>query len=141
MNCYGCERNLTAYIDDELTSDTRLEMEGHLEACERCRRDYETHLAAWEAATLLRAEPPPAGLYDAIESGFRPHRPSVTVEELSLIVRGLAGEVRELSQAVQALRQSLALPAPAPETRRPSRTRDRLHELRILSEERLSGNQ
>jgi anti-sigma factor RsiW len=141
MTCFSCERNLTAYIDDELTSETRLEVEGHLEACERCRRDYETHLAAWEAAGLLRAEKPPEGMYDGIESEFRQQRHSVTVEDLSLIVRGLAGEVRELSQAIQALRQNPASPTPVREARRPARTRDRLRELRILSEERLSGNQ
>jgi len=118
MTCFTCERNLSAYIDDELTPDTRLEVESHLDACERCRRDYETHLAAWEATGLLRAGTPPDGLYEKIEPEVRRQRPSTTVEDTARIVRGLAGEVRELRQAVEDLRQAL-------ERARPTASRDR----------------
>ncbi len=107
MNCFACERNLSAYIDDELSSEVRLEVEGHLEACERCRKDYETHLAAWEAAGDLRAEAAPEGLWQAIESELQQKGADTTLEDLALIVRGLAGEVRDLKQALESLRQDL----------------------------------
>lgn len=108
MTCFTCERNLSAYIDDGLTADTRLEVEAHLEACERCRRDYETHLATWEAAGLLRAGDTPDGLWERIESELRKQRPATTMEDLTLIVRGLTSEVRDLRQAVEDLRQDIA---------------------------------
>ena len=107
MTCFTCERNLSAYIDDELTANARLEVASHLEMCERCRKDYETHLAAWEAAGLVRSGNATAGLWDRIESDFRKQRPDTTVEDLALIVRELTGEVRELRQTVEDLRQDL----------------------------------
>lgn len=107
MTCFTCERNLSAYIDDELTPDTRLEVEAHLDACERCRRDYETHLAAWEAAGLLRSGSAPDNLWEKIDPELRKQRPATTMEDLTLTVRGLAGEVRDLRKAIEALRQEL----------------------------------
>ena len=107
MNCFACERNLSAYIDDELTPEMRLEIESHLDGCETCRKDYETHLAAWEAEGNLRAEAAPEGLWRAVESEVQRKGSGATTEDLALIVRGLAGEVRDLRQAVEALRQGL----------------------------------
>ena len=107
MTCFTCERNLSAYIDDELTANARLEVASHLEMCERCRKDYETHLAAWEAAGLVRSGNAPDGLWDRIESDVRKQPPATTVEDLALIVRELAGEIRELRQTVEGLRQDL----------------------------------
>ena len=48
MNCFACERNLSAYLDDELPMDERLEIEAHLDACERCRAEFESHQGTWE---------------------------------------------------------------------------------------------
>ena len=107
MNCFACERNLTACIDDELTPEVRREVEAHLDACDRCREDYETQLATWEAAGNLRSEPAPDGLWRAVESELQPQGGSPTTEDLALIIRGLAGEIRDLKQAVEALRQDL----------------------------------
>ncbi len=107
MTCFACERNLSAYIDDELTADARIEVESHLETCERCRKDYETHLATRDAASLLRSGSAPDDLYERIESEVHKQRPSTPVEDLSLIVRELTGEVRELRQTVEDLRQDL----------------------------------
>ncbi|OGG54331.1 MAG: hypothetical protein A3F84_09215 [Candidatus Handelsmanbacteria bacterium RIFCSPLOWO2_12_FULL_64_10] len=133
MTCFTCERNLSAYIDDELTADTRLEVEAHLEACERCRRDYETHVAAWEVSGLLRAGATPDGLWEKIEPELRKQRPATTMEDLTLIVRGLAGEVRELRQAVEDLRQGLESARPSEE-----RTAPRTRGIRLWSVEQIA---
>ena len=105
MNCFACERNLSAYLDDELTPDVRREVEAHLDTCETCRKDYETHLAAWEAAGHLRSEAAPEGLRKAVEAELQQGK-STTTEDLALIVRGLASEIRDLKGVVEALRQN-----------------------------------
>ena len=117
MNCFTCDRNLSAYIDDELAPEQRLDLESHLEDCERCRKEYETHMTSWEAAEDLRSEDAPEGLWQGIEAELQQKGPDTTLEDLALIVRGLAGEVRELRQAVGELRRDLEAPAqPQPET-------------------------
>lgn len=107
MNCFSCERNLSAYIDDELTHDARLEVEAHLDTCEACRKNYETHLAAWEAAGRVRAEGAPEGLWRDIESELQQKGAATTTEDLALIVRGLAEEVRDLKGIMESLRRDL----------------------------------
>ena len=97
------ERNLSAYIDDELTPETRREMETYMDANEEARKDYETHLAAWEAAGYIRAEPASDAIWRTVESSLNQH--NTTTENLALIVRGLASEVRDLKAAVENLRQ------------------------------------
>ena len=131
MNCFTCERNLSAYIDDELTQEMRLEIEAHLAACETCCKDYETHLTAWEAAGRLRAEAAPEGLWRAVESEIQQKSSGATTEDLALIVRGLAGEVRDLRQAVESLRQDLE--SDLSEEREGDRER-RFQRLRVWSE-------
>lgn len=37
MNCKGLIREISAYLDGELGSDTLAEIEGHLERCKDCR--------------------------------------------------------------------------------------------------------
>ena len=110
MNCFTCERNLTAYIDDELQNDVRLEVETHLDTCDRCREDYEGQLAAWEAAGNVRTESAPDRLWQAVESELQTKGPDTTLEDLALIVRGLASEVRDLRQAMEGLRQDIEYP-------------------------------
>ena len=50
MNFSEFERHLSAYIDDELTAEMRLEMEAFMDADETARAEFENHLSAWEAA-------------------------------------------------------------------------------------------
>ena len=133
MNCFTCERNLTAYIDDELQNDTRLEVEAHLDTCDRCREEYETQLASWEAAGNLRSEPAPDDLWKDIEAELHQKAPDTTLEDLALIVRGLAGEVRDLRRTVDSLRQDLETQPAGNQENDTDRTR-RYHQLRVWSE-------
>lgn len=108
MNCAACERHLSAYIDDELTNDARLEIEAHLDECEGCRREFESHQAAWEAAQLARPGRTPEGLWDAVAAGLEQDTGGgASLEDLALMLRGLAGEVQDLRREVGALRRAL----------------------------------
>jgi len=107
MNCFACENSLSAYIDDELTPEQRREVELHLDGCEQCRAEYETHLAAWELAGDMRTEAAPEGLWNTIEAELQEQGRQATTEDLALIVRGLASEVRDLKHVVEDLRRSM----------------------------------
>ena len=108
MNCFTCEKNLSAYIDDEITADVRREIEAHLDECETCRGEYETHLSAWEMAGDMRTEAAPDDLWQAVESELQTQVGGGTsTEELALIVRGLASEIRDLKHMVDGLRQDM----------------------------------
>ena len=107
MNCAACERNLSAYLDDELTTDTRLDMEAHLDGCESCRSEFQAHEATWEAAGLVQAGPAPEGLWDAIAAELEPEGGATSLEDVALMVRGLAGELQDLRRTVDALRADL----------------------------------
>ncbi len=133
MNCSTCERILSAYIDDELTNEARLEVEAHFDTCERCRKDYESHLLAWEAAGGLRTGSAPEGLWRAVESEVQQKGTATTTEELALVVRGLAGEVRDLKQAVESLRADLESELTEAQEGDSERVR-RFHQLRVWSE-------
>ncbi len=93
-----------------------------------------TQLAAWEVATELSPDPPPDGLWDAIDSQLQQETSRTTLEDLTLIVRGLAGEVRDLRASVESLRADLRSEAveegPAP--------RDPLHPRLSVWEEAVS---
>jgi hypothetical protein len=119
MECFSCERNLSAYIDDELTNETRVEIDSHLASCDACRKEYETHLAAWETAQRIPGESAPDGLWSAIESQIETRSAGTSTEDLALIVRGLAEEVRDLKHTVQMLRRDLEIvQRPEPEEER-----------------------
>lgn len=108
MNCFTCENNLSAYIDDELTTDVRREMEAHLDVCEICRKEYESLLSTWELAGEMRTETAPDGLWQAVTSELEQKvQNNTTTEDLALIVRGLASEVRDLKQVVEGMRRDL----------------------------------
>lgn len=119
MDCFDCERNISAYIDDELSREARIEVETHLGTCDACREKYETHLAAWEATQRLPPAAAPDGLWQAIESQIETKAAHTTTDDLALIVRGLAEEVRDLKHTVQMLRQDMeVVQRPEPEEER-----------------------
>jgi anti-sigma factor ChrR (cupin superfamily) len=108
MNCAACERHLSAYIDDELTSEQRLELESHLDACDSCRAEFETHQAAWDAARSARPGAAPEGLWDAISAELDQTADGGTsLNELGLMLRGLASEVRDLRLEMADLRRAM----------------------------------
>lgn len=107
MNCFTCERHLSAYIDDELPPQSRRELETHLDECPRCRAEFEAHQIAWEAAHQLRAEAAPEGLWEAISSHLEKPVESTRLEDLALMLRGLAAQVQDLQRSVGELRQDL----------------------------------
>jgi len=107
MNCFACGNNLSAYVDDELTPEQRREVESHLDGCETCRAEYETHLAAWELAGDMRTEAAPDDLWKAVEAELHQQGLQTTPEDLALIVRGLAGEVRDLKHVIEGLRRNM----------------------------------
>lgn len=117
MNCFQCERNLSAYLDDELPTDERLGVEGHLDGCETCRAEFESHQQAWEAAHQVAAEAAPDGLWQGIESQLHSEGPQAGLEDLTLMVKGLAADVQDLRRTVDGLRHLLEQTAwPDPES-------------------------
>ena len=123
MNCPTCERNLSAYIDDELTTDVRLEIAAHLDECATCHREFEAHQAAWEAAGLAPAGQAPEELWQAVEAELQPREEggATTLEDLALMLRGLAGEMRDLRHTVDGLRREIEQ-GNGPRSARPTRT-------------------
>lgn len=102
-------KKLSAYCNDELTADVRLDVELHLESCARCKREYEEiKLGVALARTLPQADAP-EGMWEEIKarkgevekgrkgdfltpSLLRPFSPSVLVAcaVVLLIVIGVA---------------------------------------------------
>lgn len=107
MNCFTCERNLSAYLDDELAMDERLEVEAHLDECEACRGEFELHQKAWEAAGAATAGAAPDGLWQGVERELEADGSSTSLEEVALMVKGLASEIQDLRRAVDGLRRQL----------------------------------
>ena len=111
MNCFACERNLSAYLDDELSNEERREIEGHLEQCDRCRVEFDTHQLTWEIAGGLQAGLAPDGLWRGIEQQMQTARqstsPNSSLDELALMIKGLATEVQEMRRTVDALRDKV----------------------------------
>ena len=111
MNCFTCEQNITAYIDDELSHDHRREVESHLAECERCRQDYESQMTTWEMASNVDAEEAPGDLWSRIEAQLPKRDSGTSVEDLALIVKGLASEVRELRRTIEEMRNRSVAPS------------------------------
>jgi hypothetical protein len=105
MNCFQCERSLSAYLDDELPMDERLEVETHVDGCGSCRSEFDSQQAAWEAAQQSLVEAAPDGLWRDIEDRLREQGRGTGVEDLTLIVKGLAGEVGDLRRTVEDLQR------------------------------------
>ena len=107
MNCIACERNLSAYIDDQLDGGTRRQMEGHLDGCDACRAEYESHLAVCEAVGESDGEGAPADLWSAVEGRLGQTGQPTGIEDLALMLRGLAGQVQELQRSVDDMRRQM----------------------------------
>lgn len=108
MNCFTCEKNISAYIDDELPQDHRIEIEKHLGECDACRDEYESQLATWETVSDVGSPPAPDNLWRGIETELeQTGHTGTTIDDLALIVRGLADEVRQLRLEVQGLQREV----------------------------------
>lgn len=108
MNWSEFERNLSAYIDDELTAEARLEMEAFIDDNEEARGELESHLAAWETAQSAQSGGAPDGLWEGIEAGLPVGSSEGTsLDDLALMIRGLAGEVQDLKREMQGLRREV----------------------------------
>ena len=107
MNCFGCERNLSSYLDDELSVEERLEIEAHLEDCEGCRAEFEAHQSAWEVAGGLQAGAAPDGLWRGVEANLEEEGSSGSLEDLALMIKGLASEIQDLRRSVDGLRRQV----------------------------------
>ena len=107
MNCFSCERNLSAYIDDELDTEARLALETHLDECTACRTEYERHQAAWETVGLSTVGGAPESLWQAVETELGQGQNTTSIEDLALMLRGLAGQVQDLQQSLEGLRRQI----------------------------------
>ena len=67
MNAHWTER-LSEYLDGDLSPAERETCEAHLDACADCARLLEELKSVVAEAGALPLVPPPAGLWDAIES-------------------------------------------------------------------------
>lgn len=86
----------------------RRDIEAHLDTCETCHKEYEALLSTWELAGDMRTEAAPDGLWQAVEAELQQKgHNNTTTEDLALIVRGLASEIRDLKQTVEAMRQDV----------------------------------
>ena len=106
MNCPACQRHLTAYIDDEVSAELRHEIETHLDGCQECRGEFETHQTALEAASSIGTGSPRRDLWQGIADQLEPG--GTTVEDMALMIRGLARQVESLEQTVNGLRRDLS---------------------------------
>ena len=61
-------------------------------------------MTAWEMASSVETEETPGDLWSRIEAQLPRRESETSVEDLALIVKGLASEVRELRQTVEDLR-------------------------------------
>ena len=88
--------------------DERIELEGHLDGCEACRSEFESHQMAWEVAHQVRAEAAPEGLWEGVADALADNVTSKTgVEDLALMVKGLAADIQQLQRTVDGLRRDL----------------------------------
>lgn len=107
MNCTACERNLSAYIDDQLDGEIRRQLEEHFDACPTCRAEYESHLAVWEAVGSADHPGASGDLWSAVEGQLGQTGQATGIEDLALMLRGLAGQVQELQRSVDEMRRQM----------------------------------
>ena len=88
MNCEGIREDLGAYLDDELDSARRSELDGHLASCEACTVELERLRKLSRLVGDVPRAAAPAGLAARIVSAAREPRPRVL--RLSRWTGGLA---------------------------------------------------
>lgn len=79
-NCRDIQWDLSAYLDGELTSPQRIEVETHLASCARCQQELsEMKRLLTDVVTLPKLQPPPRFLADVrrkIARGDEPEAPT-----------------------------------------------------------------
>jgi len=80
-DCSLCKRNLSAYMDKELSPWLMAAVEAHLAICPDCRAEFDSLCAAMKTLTILKAPEPRRGLDAAVlsriaqeEKNSLPHR-------------------------------------------------------------------
>lgn len=64
MNCHDCTENLDLYIDDELDSSLRAQIEEHVNQCSQCNEMVSREHALRDALRSLPVPMPEAGFFD-----------------------------------------------------------------------------
>ncbi len=78
-NCREIQRELSAYLDGELTPSLRAEVETHLASCTQCQRELlEMKTLATGVAALPNLEPPPRFLAEVRRKIVRDGKPEPT---------------------------------------------------------------
>ena len=73
---------LAAYLDDELASQQRQEIEAHLAQCQRCQKELDTLKRAQESlrtifkSSAAKVDPPPEA-WQHLQPGLESYRPSL----------------------------------------------------------------
>ena len=62
--CEALQALLSGYVDDELTSEERARVDGHLESCTGCRSELQAMRVMAEATSQLSVKPPPEEVWD-----------------------------------------------------------------------------
>lgn len=66
MNCQWVKQNLSAYIDNELSSEHREIVDAHLSLCTRCKAEFDNLLTTWETLSLWEDRQPSVHLKDNV---------------------------------------------------------------------------
>ena len=66
MNCQWVQQNLSAYIDNELSSTHKELIESHLSQCALCKSEFNRLSKAWDALSLWEDTHPPVHLQKSI---------------------------------------------------------------------------
>jgi len=90
MDCKFTERNLSEYLEGELTAQQVLELEGHLNACEPCRRHLNKYQRLLSACRALPDYEARQELWSRIKP--RIHEPDKKTVALPI---GLLGQARD----------------------------------------------
>ena len=89
-------------------AEARLEMEAFIDDNEQARGELESHLAAWETAQSAQSGGASDGLWEGIEAGLQvDSSESTSLDDLALMIRGLAGEVEDFKREMQGLRREV----------------------------------
>lgn len=74
MNCQWVQQNLSAYIDNELSSNHREVIDAHLSLCTQCKTEFDHLLTTWESLSLWEDRQPPLHLKDIVLRAVKKER-------------------------------------------------------------------